>query len=178
EYTKNGQEAMYLSISGNIAALFTVEIKADREVKRWVKRLSREKMFMILKSVDACLTLDKIASLFNVSRSMFRLLPKKLHSDFDSETKKTLRLSSSMACSGKFSAFAQLIIGTKVVHTSAIRGLILQTASIILGFVIGTLLIISKAFQFNYLYMSAAALVAYHVICTIVTCIVVSSKKF
>ncbi|MDE6035343.1 MAG: hypothetical protein K2G36_05475 [Ruminococcus sp.] len=178
EYTKNGQEAMYLSISGNIAALFTVEIKADREVKRWVKRLSREKMYMILKSVDACLTLDRIASIFNVSRSMFRLLPKKLHADFDAETKKTLRLSSSMACSGKFSAFAQLIIGTKVVHTSAIRGLILQTVSIILGFVICTLLIISKAFQFNYLYMSAAALIAYHIICTIITCIVVSSKKF
>ncbi|MCM1314964.1 MAG: hypothetical protein NC244_06315 [Alistipes senegalensis] len=178
EYTGEGQEAMYLSISGNIAALFTVEIKADREVKRWIKRLSKEKMFMILKSVDPCLTLDKIAALFNVSRSMFRLLPKKLHADFDAETKKTVRLSASMACSGKFSAFAQLIIGTKVVHTSAVRGLILQTVSIILGFVICTLLIISKAFQFNYLYMSAAALVAYHIICTIVTCIVVCSKKF
>ncbi|MDE6834918.1 MAG: hypothetical protein K2J39_11845, partial [Ruminococcus sp.] len=178
EYTGNGQEAMYLSISGNIAALFTVEIKADREVKRWVKKLSREKMFMILKSVDPCLNLDRIAALFSVSRSMFRLLPKKLHADFDAETKKTLRLSSSMACSGKFSAFAQLIIGTKVVHSSAVRGLILQTVSIILGFVICTLLIISKAFQFNYIYISSSAIVVYHIACTILTCILVCSKKF
>nr|MDE5556069.1 hypothetical protein [Ruminococcus sp.] len=178
EYTGDGQEAMYLSISGNIAALFTVDIKADREVKRWTKRLSKEKMFMILKSVDPCLTLDKIASLFGVSRSMFRLLPKKLHQDFDAETKKTVRLSASMACSGKFSAFAQLIIGTKVVHTSAVRGLILQTVSIVLGFIICTLLIISKAFKFNYLYMSAAALVVYNLIFLVATYIAICSKKF
>lgn len=178
EYTGDGQEAMYLSISGNIAALFTVDIKADREVKRWTKRLSKEKMFMILKSVDPCLTLDKIASLFGVSRSMFRLLPKKLHEDFDAETKKTVRLSASMACSGKFSAFAQLIIGTKVVHKSAVRGLILQTVSIVLGFIICTLLIISKAFKFNYLYMSSAALVVYNIIFAVATYIAVCSKKF
>ncbi|MCM1507056.1 MAG: hypothetical protein NC177_07985 [Ruminococcus flavefaciens] len=178
EYTGDGQEAMYLSISGNIAALFTVEIRADREVKRWTKQLAKNKIFMILKSVDPCLTLEKIASLFGVSRSMFRILPKKLHEEFDKETKKTVRLSASMACSGKFSSFAQLIIGTKVVHSASVLGLIFQTVSVVLGFILCTLLIISKAFQFNFVYMSATALVIYNLACTLLTYIAVCSKKF
>lgn len=177
EYTGDNQEAMYLSISGNVAALFTVEIRADREVKRWAKQLAKHKIFMILKSVDPCLTLGKISSLFGVPKSMFRILPKKLHEDFDEETRKTVRLSASMACSGKFSSFAQLIIGTKVIHSAAILGLIFQTVSIILGFGISIMLIISKAFEFNYIYMSASALVIYNLACTILTYFAVSSKK-
>lgn len=177
EYTGENQEAMYLSISGNIAALFTVEIKADREVKRWAKQLAKNKIFMILKSVDPCLTLKKISSLFDVPEGMFRILPKKLHKDFDSETKKTVRLSASMACSGKFSSFAQLIIGTKVVHSASVLGLIFQTVSIILGFAVGIMLILSKAFEFNYIYMSASALVIYNLACTFLTYCAVSSKK-
>ncbi|MDE6781261.1 MAG: hypothetical protein K2J40_07370 [Ruminococcus sp.] len=178
EYISSGQEAMYLSISGNIAALFTVEIHADREVRRWARQLAKHKIFMIMKSVDPCLAPEKISTLFGISRSMFRVLPKKLHEDFDRETKKTVRLSASMACSGKFSSFAQLIIGTKVVHSASVLGLIFQTVSIILGFILGTLLIISKAFQFNYVYMSAAAIVVYNLACTLFTYIALCSKKF
>ncbi|MDE5583537.1 MAG: hypothetical protein K2J08_07520 [Ruminococcus sp.] len=177
EYTGENQEAMYLSISGNISALFTVEIKADREVKRWARQLSKHKIYMILKSVDPCLTLEKISKLFGVPENMFRILPKKLHKDFDSETKKTVRLSASMACSGKFSSFAQLIIGTKVVYSASVLGLIFQTVSIILGFALSIMLIISKAFEFNYIYMSATALVIYNLACTFLTYCAVSSKK-
>ncbi len=178
EYISNGQEAMYLSISGNIAALFTVEIRADREVKRWARQLAKHKIFMIMKSVDPCLAPEKISTLFGISRSMFRILPKKLHKDFDKETKKTIRLSASIACSGKFSSFAQLIIGTKVVHSASVTGLIFQTVSIVLGFLLCTVLLISKAFQFNYVYMSATAMTVYNLACTLFTYIALCSKKF
>lgn len=178
EYISNGQEAMYLSISGNIAALFTVEIRADREVKRWARQLAKHKIFMIMKSVDPCLAPEKISTLFGISRSMFRVLPKKLHEDFERETKKTVRLSASIACSGKFSSFAQLIIGTKVVHSASVLGLIFQTASIVLGFLLCTILLISKAFQFNYVYMSATAMIVYNLACTLFTYIALCSKKF
>lgn len=178
EYISNGQEAMYLSISGNIAALFTVEIRADREVKRWARQLAKHKIFMIMKSVDPCLAPEKISTLFGISRSMFKVLPKKLHEDFDKETKKTVRLSASIACSGKFSSFAQLIIGTKVVHSASVLGLIFQTASIVLGFLLCTILLISKAFQFNYVYMSATAMIVYNLACTLFTYIALCSKKF
>ena len=82
-----------------------------------------------------------------------------------------------MATTGKFASLAELIIGTKVVHSSAIIGLILQSASILLGFVLCMLLILSKAFQSNFVYMSATAVTVYNIAWTALTYIAVSLKK-
>lgn len=176
EYTASGQEALYLSISGNLAAMFIVDLKADKEVKKWAKKLAKSKIFLIIKSVDPCISLKKLSAMLGVPEEMMRIIPKKLYEDFDAETKKTVRMSSSMACTGKFTSLAQLLIGTKVVHSSAIIGLIIQTASILCGFGLSMLLILSKAFDYNY--MSASALIIYNVICTALTYAAVSLKRF
>lgn len=175
EYAGTSQEAMYLSISGNLAAMFIVDIKADRDVRYWVRKLDRQKICLIVKSVDSCLSLKKLSDLFGIPEEMIRIIPKKLHEEFDAETKKVVRLSASMACSGKFSSLAQLIIGTKVVHSASIIGLIFQAVSILLGFGLGMLLILSKAFDYNY--MSASALIVYNAVCAACTYIAVSLKK-
>ena len=177
EFVDGDKDALYLSISGNLAAMFVVDIVADRYVKRWSKKLVKNKICLFIKSIDPCITLKKLNKLFGIPEETARILPKKLHEDFYEETKKAVRLSSSMATTGKFSSLAELIIGTKVVHASAIIGLILQTASILLGFVLCMLLILSKAFQSNYIYMSATALVVYNVAWAAVTYLAVSIKK-
>lgn len=175
EYCSASQEAMYLSISGNLAAMFIVNVSADKEVKYWVKQLDKRKICLIIKSVDSCLSLKKLSSLFGIPEEMMRIIPKKLHEDFDAETGRTVRLSASMACSGKFTSLAQLIIGTKVVHSASIIGLIFQTVSILLGFGLSLMLIMSKAFDHDY--MSASSLIIYNLACTLFTCIAVSLKK-
>ena len=177
EMVDGNKDAMYLSISGNLAAMFVVDIVADRYVKKWSKKLCKNKICLFVKSIDPCITVKKLNKLFGIPEDMSRILPKKLHEDFYEETKKAVRLSSSMATTGKFSSLAELLIGTKVVHSSAIIGLILQTASIILGFGLCMLLILSKAFRSNYIYMSATALTVYNVVWAAVTYIAVSIKK-
>lgn len=177
EFTSDGQEALYLSISGNLAAMFIVDITADKKVKKWARRLCKSKVCLIVKSVDPCISLKKIGSIFGIPEEMVRILPKRLHDDFDEETNKTVRLSASMATTGKFASLAQLLIGTKIVHNSAIIGLIVQTVSIILGFGLAMLMILSKAFETNYIYLSATALIIYNAVCSILTCAAVSVKK-
>lgn len=177
ESVDEGKESLYLSISGNLAAMFTVDIVPDRYVKKWAKKLIKNKICLFIKSIDPCITLKKLNKLFGIPEEMARILPKKLHEDFYEETKKAVRLSSSMATTGKFSSLAELLIGTKVVHSSAIIGLILQTVSILLGFGLCMLLILSKAFRSNYVYMSATALVVYNAAWAALTYIAVSIKK-
>ena len=53
---------MYLSISGNLAAMFIVELVIDRQVKRWAKKLCKNKICVILKSVDPCISAKRIDS--------------------------------------------------------------------------------------------------------------------
>ena len=64
-----------------------------------------------------------------------------------------------------------------MVHSSATLGLIFQTASILLGLVLCMMLILSKAFESNYLYMSATAMVVYNLIVAGITYLAVNRKK-
>lgn len=173
----DGHEPLYLSISGNLAAMFVVDINGDRNVKKWAERLAKKKICMIVKSMDVFITEEKIASVYGISKEFIKVIPKKLHEDFDAETSKVVRMSASMACTGRFSSMAQLILGIKVIHSSAIIGLIIQSVSILLGFGLSMMLILSKAFEFDYIYMSATAMIIYNLICTAATCISINIKK-
>ncbi|MBR1823748.1 MAG: hypothetical protein IJ779_05890 [Ruminococcus sp.] len=178
ELSRGGKEILYLSISGNLAAMFIVEIVADRYVKRWAKRLCKNKICIFVKSVDPCITTRKLYHLFDIPESMSRILPQRLHDDFNEETKKSVRLSASMATTGRFASLAELIIGTKIVHFSAIIGLILQTASILLAFALSMALIMSKAFQSSsYIYLTATSITVYNLLWTLITIIAVKFKK-
>lgn len=178
EFSIGRKEVLYLSISGNLAAMFVVELVADRYVKRWAKRLCKSKICIFVKSIDPCITEKRLYHLFDIPESMSRILPEKLHDDFDEETKKAVRLSASMATTGRFASLAELIIGTKNVHFSAIIGLILQTASILLAFVLSMALIMSKAFQSSsYIYLTATAITVYNLIWTLITYIAVKFKR-
>lgn len=176
EYSQ-GHEPIYLSISGNLAALFVVDVIAGRGVRKWAERLVRKKICMVVKSVDSFITAEKIAAVYGIPKGMVKVLPKKLHEDFDAETKKTVRMSASMACAGKFSSMAQLILGIKSIHASAVIALIFQTVSILLGFGLSMMLILSKAYESNYIYMSATAMIVYNLLCTLFTCLAASTKK-
>lgn len=177
EYAASCQEVLYLSVSGNLAAMFIIDVKADRGVKNWIQKLSRNRVSVIIKSTDSFLTAKKISRLFYIPQEHVRIIPMKLHEDFDEETKDTVRLSASMACSGKFTSLAQLITGTKIIHSSAVAGLICQTVSIFIGLGISLLLILSKAFESDYIYMSSSAMILYQLICTFMTIVAVSLKK-
>ena len=177
ENAAEGQEALYLSVSGNLAAMFIIDMSANRDIKHWAKRLCRNKVCLIIKAVDPCITTKKLHKLFGVPEEFMRVLPKKLHDDFDAETGKSVRLSASMASTGRFTSLAQLIIGTKLIHSSAIIGLIIQTISILLGLGLCSLMILSKAFASSYVYMSEAAVIVYDLVFAVITYIAVSIRK-
>ncbi len=176
EYAE-GNAPVYLSISGNLSAMFVVDLTTDRYIRKWAERLVKKKICLIVKSIDPFITREKISQVFGIPQDLIRIIPKRLHDDFNEETRKTVRMSASMACTGRFTSFVQLILGIKVIHSSAIIGLIVQTVSILLGLGLSIMLILSKAFEFDYIYMSATAMVIYNLICTAVTCIAVNIRR-
>ena len=158
EYAE-GREPLYLSISGNIAAMFVVDIIPDRNIKKWSAKLVKKKIYLIIKSTDHFITQSSISKYYGIPNNMIRIIPKRLYDDFDAETKKVVRMSASMACTGRFTSFAQLILG------------------ILLGFGLSMMLILSKAFEFDYIYMSATAMLIYNLICAALTYLAVSRNK-
>ncbi len=136
ELLGSNKEAVYLSVSGNLSALFLVELHADKNIKFWAKQIQRHSLCLILRSVDPMITLHRISELFDIPQDMVKLIPNKLSREYEEETKPQPSLSVSMACNGSFSSMAELIIGTKTVRKASVLGIVLQAASILFGIAI------------------------------------------
>lgn len=176
EFAGDDKEVVYLSVSGNLSAMFVVELKAESNIKYWINQLWQNNVHLIIKSIDSCITLKRLSQIFDIPEEFMRIIPKKLHPEFDEQTKKSVRLSASMACSGRFSEFAQLIISAKALHSSAVTGLIVQAVSILLGMGMGILMIISKSFGYSGL--PSSAILIYNLIFALITYLSVNIKKF
>lgn len=176
EFAGDDKEVVYLSVSGNLSAMFVVELKAESNIKYWINQLWQNNVHLIIKSIDSCITLKRLSQIFDIPEEFMRIIPKKLHPEFDEQTKKSVRLSASMACSGRFSEFAQLIISAKTIHSSAVTGLIVQAVSILLGMGMGILMIISKSFGYSGL--PSSAILIYNLIFALITYLSVNIKKF
>lgn len=133
EIVGEDKEAIYLSISGNLSALFVVQLQADKVVKSWVKQAMRHNMCLILHSVDPMITLYRISSLFEIPQDMIKIIPAKMRGIYAAETAPVKELSASMACTNDFSNIVQLIISTKIVRRAAMVGIFVQAVTILLG---------------------------------------------
>ena len=49
-----------------VAGMFVMDITADPMVKRQMQRLKEEQISVIVKSVDSCITLQRLTTLFGV----------------------------------------------------------------------------------------------------------------
>ncbi len=127
------KDAVYLSISGNLSAMFLVELTADPQVKYWAKQAVRRNMSLIVHSVDAMLTISRISELFDIPQENIKVLPVKMYPEYEAETSPVENMSAPMACAGSFSGMAQLLIGTKSIRRAALFGVTLQAMTMLLG---------------------------------------------
>ena len=173
ELTEGGREAIYLSVSGNLAAMFVVDIKANKAVRYWLKELEKQEICVLVRSHDAIITLNRIAQLYDISQEMIKILPSRMHEDYNTETAPVKHSNSSMACSGRFPGFVQLLLGAKSIRAAACLGIILQTASACLGMAIVLVYLSMQA----YAELSASLFMLYHLIWTGVTLLGVGTRR-
>ena len=86
EMTSGSQDVLYLSVSGVVAGMFVIDITADPMVKRQMQRLKEEQISVVVKSVDSCITLQRLTTLFGVPDSMLKILPSADNDLYEKET--------------------------------------------------------------------------------------------
>ncbi len=96
-----------------------------------------------------------------------------MHKLFDSETSSMKTQNASMACNGKFSNFANLLISTNKIRQTALLGTILQATSAILGFSIVTVFMLMKA----YWQINVSTLIFYNLFWGLISVGVVKLRK-
>ena len=168
---KNGS-AVYVSVSGNVMAMFVLELTASPEIKRWLHRLCRNDICVVMRCVDSLLTVSRISEIFDIPEEMIKIIPFRMHDQFAEETTYVSKQSASMICSGRLSSMASLILGAKRLKKTAVAGLILQSSAMLLGVVLCLIMTISG----NFIRFNASLVLIYNLIWTIVTLITVSMK--
>lgn len=142
EYTGEDKIAVYLSISGQLSAMFIIELMPSHQIKNALKELERSGIAVMLRSVDSMLSVHRLSELFEVTPALFRLIPFRLHSDFEQTTEYAAKRPATLACSGRFASFAQLIIGANRLRGTISAGIAMQAAEILLGILLTLTLVL------------------------------------
>ncbi len=135
EYNRKGFETLYLSVSGNLFAMFMIKLRPDKEVKYWLTEMKEQKIKLVIKCNDAFINSKKISSLFGMPEKNFKILRADCNKDFDIETQEVPKMSASMACEGRLSTMIKLIVDSRSLRRNFVVGLSLQCAGAILGVV-------------------------------------------
>lgn len=147
EYTENGRNAVYLSISGELSAMFLVEITPTMEIRQSFAELQKNDVYVMIRSVDSLVSINRLSELFEISPDHLKLIPFRVHEQFSEVTEYQLKQKASLACSGRFSAFSSLILSCKRIKVTIGAGIGIQAVSMILAILICMAMVVLNSFQ-------------------------------
>lgn len=147
EYTGSDRIAVYLSISGQLSAMFIIELTPSYQIKSALKELERSGIAVMIRSVDSMLSVHRLSELFEVTPALFKLIPFRLHSDYEKTTEYSAKRSATLACSGRFASFVQLIIGSNRLRGTISAGIAMQAAEILLGILLTLALVLLQSME-------------------------------
>lgn len=172
-YLNEGHELIYLSTSGELTAVFLAKFFAAPEVKRAIQRLSDNGIHLTVKSVDAVITRQKLAEIFDEDPSCFKILPSRLHQVYDQYSSEQERGGSSVLSNGTFQSFTGSLIGAKRLRTVVLLGNIIQFAAVGLGLLLMIVLTLISGMS----EMKVLSLFFYQVVWLVVTLLIPRLKS-
>lgn len=147
EYTGGGKFAVYLSISGELSAMFIVELTPSIEVKQALSSLRRDGIYSVIRTVDSLITINNLSELFDISPEYIKLLPFRMQNEFDETVAYQPRTKTTLACSGRFAAFVSLISSCRSMKGTISVGIAMEAVAVLLGILICLAMVILKSFS-------------------------------
>ena len=169
ELAEGNGDVLYLSVSGMLAALFSIRITADPHVKRQMQALRQERVALILRSVDCSVSLRRLSALFDFPESYLKIIPTSMHHLFQRETGGLGCVSASMTVGDSGFGAGALLLGARRVRRAAVIGVILLVVAGLLGLSLAMIHVVTGAYE----KMTAYFFLIYHVILTVVTALAV-----
>ncbi len=173
EYTENGRCAVYLSISGELSAMFLVEINPTMEVRQSLQELQKNGIYLMIRSVDSLVTINRLSELFEISPEYLKLIQFRVHEQFAEVTAYQMKQKSTLACSGRFAALASLILSCRYMKTTINIGITLQAVSMLLGILISLVMVVTGCVQ----ELSVSMLMMYNFVFTAILVILQLIRK-
>jgi Cu+-exporting ATPase len=110
-------DALYLSVSGTLAAVYVFELLPKNEIKQWLDNLASENVAIAVRSIDPVVTVNKIGRLFELPEGMVKIIPPSSQDIYKSETIPLKRMSATAVTSGSLTAFSRTVSAIKTVKS-------------------------------------------------------------
>ncbi len=136
-YKDTGSEITYISVSGELIAMFVLSYKTDRNIARELKNLEQNGVSFVVRTVDANITKEKIAERFGLYHRCITVLPTGLGNicrEAMFTTDDTAR--AYLVTRGKLSSFAKAVAGCIKIKSNVTISKILQYVAIVSGLII------------------------------------------
>ncbi len=167
------QTLLYVAIEGVLTVVFVVKLNPAQSVSAALAGLDKNNVSVIVKSVDAFITRDKLCELFDKDISMFKVIPPTSYTIFDNATKATGRMDAQIINNGSFFSYAKSIITAKRLKSTTVIGIIALIASIVLGIITTALYTLTSSI----LELGVPALLAYHFIWLLISLAIILFNK-
>lgn len=134
EYSQEGCEVLYFSVSGVLSAMMLVRLTANNRMKHQLHKLVEENVVLVVKSVDSFMTHQLIAGLYQIPENCIKVVPVAVHEIFDKYTSDSENISASAITSGSAADTIRLLVSARRIRRSTMAGIILQSVAAIIGF--------------------------------------------
>ncbi len=174
KYCRNGSDAVYLAVGGELTIIFFVRLTANPNIKNCLWELTDSGVSLIVKTTDSIVTAGKIADLFDIDPEKIKVINSDLHGIFGEATKYTSRGSGAITCNGTFTAFAKALLASKKLIKDVALSQTVMLVGIFLAAVIGAILALSV----KTLVFSPAVIVAYNLFWMLPVLLVQAFRKY
>lgn len=133
-YTKDGRQVLYIANSGELTAMFVVSYNGDPEVAQRLTRLERMGVSLLVYATDPNVTAEQVSRAFGIKRSHVKVMPAKLHGEYNYLTQPKEHISAGGVHTGNLEGVCRLLRASNGVRNSVVRGTLIQLIGIIVGY--------------------------------------------
>ena len=127
-------EPLFVSIAGELSAQFTVSYHIDEELALQLDQMAVREKLLIVHTVDANITAEKIWELYGYPLELIRVLPAEWHSQFAQMTAPRDTAVAQIVYTGKASVLVKAITACITARSSILSATVIQMVQMVLGY--------------------------------------------
>ena len=148
KYRRMGNEIAYISMSGELIAMFVLTYKVDRGIAHALRELTDNGVSLIVRTIDPNITQEHIARKFSIYQRCIKILPTGLGTICHNELTGSERSSRAyVATNGRVTAFAAALTGCIRIRSTVTIAKIIQVLAIVLGFMLVSVISFVSGFE-------------------------------
>ncbi|MBP0963484.1 MAG: hypothetical protein J6Q99_04235, partial [Oscillospiraceae bacterium] len=164
---------LYLANSGQLTAIYVLSYGCNQDIAEALEELADRDMTLVVYTTDPNITPGLIDDVLGYPAELIKVLPAKLHGDFEELTKPCETARAYTAHNGSLDQFVRTITTAENCRSAITFGAILQLVFAIIGFALVTFM----AFMQNIGVVSWMLVGVFQLVCCLLVCLLPNLRR-